>query len=144
MTDGGIYKQVSNRIHGNGAIGGYGVTHLPLTEDDWRARWHPAPWWARLFGYKWRRWNDTGMMPQDAAWEYGTDKKVADEMLHKQFAPKYGAVDRENHWRRLEGAGPLPTSDPQMNGALWNNKGVISMSTARRGSMVPTARRGGH
>lgn len=122
MTDGPIYKLVSNRMHGNGAIGGYGVTTRHPADAH---KWERTPWGLRrMFGYKWRRYDDLYV---EGRWEYGTDEQVAKEFLDEQFAP-------HTKWGHTHS---LPTSDPLIEGLLWNNKGVISMSEG------PTARRGG-
>lgn len=46
-------------------------------------KWQRAPWWARMFGYAWRRVHDDRLSYR---WDYRTKKQLAREFLAQQFA----------------------------------------------------------
>lgn len=108
MTDGAIYADLSSRI-------------------AMEQKWERAPWWARMFGYKWRKmkWPTDTFSHETADYAYQTNKQRAQEFIHETFAPREVIS--------------VPSADPHVEGAVWNNKGVLSLSA---GDHIHFARRG--
>lgn len=48
--------------------------------------WEPAPWWARLFGYTWRRGRERNRFRDEfITYEYRTDRQRAREALEETY-----------------------------------------------------------
>jgi len=63
----------------------YGEGAAPTTQWPPEQKWERAPWWARVFGFTWRRIRFEASVYDNAIYDYRTKRQLAREFLEKSY-----------------------------------------------------------